>query len=928
VYVARNRGRVLLGALIVTLISLPFAHRAVTHLDANLFNQASDKLVRFRLMRQLAEEFGGDILAAVVTIPRQHEQAQVAELKAFGTILAAELSKAGVSEQDRERLTDALRKELPAGEPWLRQVECRTGQGIEQALKKIVKDRPYVALTPQDVAELRRLFEPDNLKQAMEHVATTLQDLPPNSAEKVKLQEDPLNLSELANKGLKARLGKGGTFASNDAEGFFLSKDGTMLVVLSRAALPANRLDFTSALMAAVQRAENRAITEFRKTKPALTTALKSETFAELAEPEGTLRVGYTGMPAVTVENEMSLKYDLLGNTATAFVGVLLLFLIVFRRVLLAWDVTWTTALVIVWTLGFAGATKGSISVLGGAFTCILLGTGTDYAIHLHNSYHTLRHIERHSIEESLRLTLMRCGPGIITASLTTAIAFFGVTFTSFVGLAEFGLLAGVSVVLGCLMMLMVFPALLCRKERPGSGRMAETLSLGTPTLGRLLEIRAVRTASVIAGIAVIFGGILFIRYGAPARAETVAGVAFDADLGNLRSLRIKAIPLRNEVAERFGLGLADVRVVVEAENEELAVAGAEEVIQRLRPFVEKGELTAGGNVLDFVPSPRQQQATFEALKAFDAEAAATAFKAAAHERFGEKGIVFFKPFLRRLHDFGLLTREATPLTLASVMQGPLGGILAPFVSLSAPAAKEPRVRLALSWFPKRLDMPAEWYQQIARAVESNPPQSTTVSMTAARMVGFEMKDSLLHDCSLISLVVGVCVVIALGLAFRSPVTSLLAMIPLLYAYLALLAGVTLCQRLGWDFSLNFVNLIMFPLLLGSGIDAGIYVMCDAISPRKPSLFELLSDTGRSVLCCTLTTLVGYGSFLWSSYTGLISLGAAALFGYTGALFGALVVLPALLGMMRRSATEGQTILQPQAVAAPAPALAAEEHTG
>lgn len=930
-YVARHRGRVLLGTLLVTLLAAPFAYRAVTHLDANLFNQASDKLVRFRLMRELAEEFGGDILAAVIQIPERHDPAQVRELKAFGSLLAAEMSNVGLPEEDRARLTDALKKELPADGPWLRQVECRTGQGIEQTLRKIVKDRPYVALTPDDVADLKKLFEPENLKQSLERVAATLQDLPPNSAEKVKLQEDPLGLSELANRGLQSRLSKrGSSFASKDPDGYFISKDETMLVVLSRAALPANRLDFTSVLMAAVQRAENRAIANFRKTTPALSTALKAPTFAQLAEPEGQLNVGYTGMPAVTVENEMSLKYDLLGNTATAFVGVLLLFLIVFRRVTLAWDVTWTTAVVILWTLGIAGATKGSISVLGGAFTCILLGTGTDYAIHLHNSYHALRFGEKLSVEEAMRQTLMRCGPGIMTASLTTAIAFFGVTFTSFVGLAEFGLLAGVSVVLGCLMMLLVFPALLCRKESTGSTKKVEPLSLGMPTLGRLLENRAVRAGCAVAGIAVIVFGVLFIQYGGPPRAEKVAGVAFDTDLGNLRSLRIKAIPLRNKLAERFGLGLADVRVVVDAANEELAMAASEEVIRRLEPFVKKGELTPGGNVLDFVPSPRAQQATMDALKNFDVEKATESFKLAATERFGEKGVVFFKPFLRRLHDFGLLTREATPLTLANVMAGPLGGILAPFVSLTTAANKPPRVRLASSWFPSRLDMPAEWYEQIARAVEGAPgasPEGAAVSMTAARMVGFEMKDSLLHDCSWISLIVGIAVVITLSVAFRSPMTSMLAMIPLLYAFLALLAGVTFCQRMGWDFSLNFVNLIMFPLLLGSGIDVGIYMVCDSTSPRRPSMFELMSDTGRSVLCCTLTTLVGYGSFFWSSYTGLISLGTAAIFGYTGALFGALIVLPAVLGLMRKPAPVVSGAAPAAPIAEPATALAADECT-
>lgn len=920
-YAAHHRGRVLFAAFAVTLLALPLAWRAVSNLDVNLFNQASGSLKRFQMVRELSEDFGGDILAAVASIPEMPTPEQSRELKAFGALLAAELAKAGTLPDDQAALNKQLAKELPPGKPWLRQVECRTGQGIEQALRKIAKDRPYVVLTPKNVEELKSLFQPEALTAKLEEVATILPDLPPNSAERIKLQDDPLGLSDLAAQALKKRLDSQRTpLSTKDGDGYFLSKDGTTLAVTARAALPHTRLDFNRALMAAVQRAENRAITAFRATRPALTTALKSDVYAELAEPAGALQVGFTGIAAVSVENERSLRYDLIGNTATAFVGVLLLFLVVFRLIRLAWDVTWTTALVIVWTLAVAGAVKGGISVLGGAFTCILLGTGTDYAIHLHNAYHGFRHIEGLSVEDALRQTMIRCGPGIVTASLTTCLAFFGLAFTSFAGLAEFGLLAGVSVVLGCIMMILVFPALLCRPEN-GKAKQPEALGMGLPQLGRWLDSPGALRACLTLSVLVLIAGTLFVKYGADPGPETVAGVRFDADMGNLRSLRIQAIPLRNRLAKKFGFGLADVRVIVEAPTEDLAFAGAEDVAKRMQPFIDSGDISPGGNVLDFVPSTRQQQVSLQALKGFDAQAASDAFRAAATERFGEKGIVFFKPFLKRLHDFGLLTREPTPLTLANVMQGPLSNLLSPFVKLDSSEGMN-RVRLVSSWFPRNLQMPAAWYNKVADELEHQPPQGVQIRLTAARMVGFEMKESLLSDCSWISLLVGISVAIALGIAFRSLYTSLLAVIPLLFAYLALLAGVTLCTRMGWDFSLNFVNLIMFPLLLGSGIDVGIYMVCEAVSPRRPPVAELMAHTGRSVLCCTLTTLVGYGSFFWSSYTGLISLGIAAIFGYTGALFGALIVLPALLGVLRSRETRRSS---PRPAAAMVPLLAEEQ---
>jgi predicted RND superfamily exporter protein len=143
-----------------------------------------------------------------------------------------------------------------------------------------------------------------------------------------------------------------------------------------------------------------------------------------------------------------------------------------------------------------------------------------------------------------------------------------------------------------------------------------------------------------------------------------------------------------------------------------------------------------------------------------------------------------------------------------------------------------------------------------------------------------------------------VVVVVVMLVMYLSAKRALLAALPLTFGYLFLLAGVQVAQLAGWDFALNYVNLMVFPLLLGTGIDYGIYMVSDAYSERRPSLAQLISETGLSVFVACLTTLAGFGSMVFSNYTGLVSFGWAALLGYSGTLFGALVVLPALLGWL------------------------------
>jgi predicted RND superfamily exporter protein len=893
VYAARHRGWVLGLTLLLTILCVPPAYHAVSNLDANLFNQVSNSLVRFRTFRELNEDFSGDILAGVLTTKDTSPEC-IKEMKDFASRLSGELAQVGLSPADRALLGGKLAAQIPPDQPWLAQVECRVGQGLEKALKSIAEKKFYALMTPADVAELKKLFEPQALDQALDRAAEILKNTDPLSAERQRLQQDPLSIAGLARRAFEERVAQKHAKLAGSG-GYFLSPDQTTLVVLGRALRPATELDFNTALMTAVQRAENRALKSFRETKPVLTTALKGRTFGELArgEHEGSLRVAFTGMPAITIENQMSLKHDLIINTATSFFGVLLIFLIMFRSWRLAWNFTWTTVCVIIWTLALAGLTRGGISVLGGAFTCILVGIGSDYLTYLYNAFYEFRHVEKLPEEEALRRTMFRSGLTILTAMATTALAFYGVCFTRFAGIAEFGFLAGATLLLYALATLLIFPALLARSDGT-PGNMPAPNSLGMAGWGRILERRGVKTAVACISALLLAAALTLIFLTDPGP-ERLAGVRFDPELSNLRSTQARALNLRDRLALKFGLGLADLRIVVDAPEEQHAFAGMEELAARMEPFVKRNELAYGGSILDFIPSPRQQEASIAALKSFDFDGARNSFEAAAQKRFGKKGLAFFSPFLELLNRLRDQMREARPLTLAELMRGPLAGILGTCVRLDFSGENVSRVRLASSWYPAKLNYPAAWHLAVAQALEKDPPPGVVIRATSARMIGLELKDAVLHDFIWITLVVACAVAACMLAALGSLRQFLLALIPMVFGYAALLAGVAFSQRMGWNLSLNFVNLLLFPLLLGSGVDGGIYMVFDAFASPRPTEARLMADTGRAVMCCILTTLVGFGSMLLSNYTGLISLGAAALFGYCGALFGAVIVLPAVL---------------------------------
>jgi predicted RND superfamily exporter protein len=93
--------------------------------------------------------------------------------------------------------------------------------------------------------------------------------------------------------------------------------------------------------------------------------------------------------------------------------------------------------------------------------------------------------------------------------------------------------------------------------------------------------------------------------------------------------------------------------------------------------------------------------------------------------------------------------------------------------------------------------------------------------------------------------------------------------------------------------SLNFANIIAFPLLFGIGVAFNIYFV---MAWRKGETNLLQSSLTRAVLFSALTTGTSFGSLWLSSHPGTASMGKILMISLTWILVTALLFEPALLG--------------------------------
>jgi hypothetical protein len=130
---------------------------------------------------------------------------------------------------------------------------------------------------------------------------------------------------------------------------------------------------------------------------------------------------------------------------------------------------------------------------------------------------------------------------------------------------------------------------------------------------------------------------------------------------------------------------------------------------------------------------------------------------------------------------------------------------------------------------------------------------------------------------------------LAMLLEFRSIRWASVAFLPLITSAILFLG---LCVMLGWTF--NLYNMLILPIILGVGDDAGIHFTESIRSGIGSSPAELLPSTGLYVGASSLTTVLGFSGLLFIDHRGLESLGATAFLGVFCTVLAALASIPVI----------------------------------
>ena len=617
--------------------------------------------------------------------------------------------------------------------------------------------------------------------------------------------------------------------------------------------------------------------------------------------------IGLTGLPVMEDDEMRSSQQSMIWASGLSLAAVILIVIAGFGGVRHALLANGVLVIGMAWAFAWATASVGHLNILSVTFAVTMIGVGIDYG-----TYYLGRYLEARrrglDCEAALLETSGTVGPGILTGAITTSVAFFAAALTSFVGVAELGMIAGGGILLCCAAELLVLPATLAIVDRSFLGRrIPEPVPVHTWLEPLMRHPRFVALAAVACSMA-LAGGLHELDY--------------DHNLLNLQPDGLESVQVEKKLLAEcdqsvwYALSIADSREQLLERKALLEALPSVERIDEIasllpgdedlkRPAIER----IGGRLATLPERPPEIP-----VDRLDALGETLAW--AQGEASKRPGGLRTAWHLERVRE-SLRTKgpDECYRALAAFQQRAAGDLLSRLHGLSAVANPEAPAlddlppslverfvgssgRHLLKIYGRGDIWNFESLERFVREVRSVDPRATGNPLQAYE-ASLEMKRSY-EQAGMWALAV---ILVVLWLDFRNLTHAFLAVLPLALGMAQMLG---LMGMVGID--LNPANLIGIPLILGIAVDYGVHVVHDYL--ERPGPYRMSASTANSVLVDALTTILGFGALMVASHRGLESLGRVLTLGVTTCTVTSLVFLPAVLTWMRpagRAEEQGET---------------------
>jgi uncharacterized protein len=846
--VVGHPGLVTALSLIVTLLLYANIHNLRTGTDlSDLFGNRDPQ---WRTASQIGKQlgYGNEFF---VLIDSSSTSAPASGALAGGTDVTGQM----------EEMADRLTADMQASGIFL---EARCGLQDEELLNMVrffTWNFPSFAL-PGQTEDLKQRLDPQQIHKTVRRAATDLVT-PFSSLGTNYFVADPLGLMQVETRNSQG-FSQFGNFDLNWGSGNrFFSKDHKALLIIAKPRQSA--MDYKAADQV------------MRWTR---------EHIQSIASDPDLQNSGVRAIPAgayVYAEMEHQLiETNIRRISLISIVGNLLLCLAIYPTIPLLLLSLLPAGLGILWTTGVASFYPGEVNLISLSFIAILAGLGDDQVVHFFNRVpQEWAKTKKRTLNDAVLRTFETTGLSVVLCIVTAATATASLATASFKGLAEFGFILTVGMFMMMFHTLLTVPALMQLWWRVSKPRAPQTITFRLlPWVARKSVDFVGRHTRLVVGMGL---GAFLLSF------VFLPGIKLEKRFAIVEDDN-PAMAAQNLLSARFGIeGSPDVLLIAGGEQEVLD--RAEELTSALGAYQQRGVIKSIFSPAMLLPSLRTQNERAQSLAGVDLAASARALEDSLRENgFRTEPL---QPFIARLRQMGQDNPPITdpPITLETAAKFVPQGLL----DNSIRKIEDGSYVAAITFYgtdPNAVELIPDgviesWRTQFGPFVEFSFDKMNRA-----------LQNQVLHDSSRALVWTAAGILLIVYLCFRNFRVSLIVLIPIAFGIVTTFGLLLLVRH-----RFSFMSITAIPLIIGIGIDNGIHLVRRYRESASNEILVIAKASGAALIQSNLTTIVGFGALMTSSFAPLVELGLVTSLGVALALVGGLLLIPAVFLLEERGRT-------------------------
>jgi len=642
------------------------------------------------------------------------------------------------------------------------------------------------------------------------------------------------------------------------------------------------------------------------------------------------VKAGLTGLIATERDENVYAARSLSYSTLIALVVILILLMISFRMWVAPIFAVLNLIVGLIWAVGITYIVVGHLNLMTVMMSVILLGLGVDFSIHLISGF-TERRSAGDSIAAAMEKTFVKSGKGIVTGAVTTAFAFMALVISHSRGMKEMGLVIGTGLLAVLLTTMLLLPAMLVFRERRVDRKHEKKAKkfvqrdISFRFLGRTGEWLSKRYIFTIIASLVISALLIW----------SALKIKFDHNYWNMEPKGLTSIALIDTVLEKFDLSMDYALILTD---------DVEESRELSKQFRDLGSVARTNDISLYLPSPEQQQKRIPHLNDIRKRMQSSLTQ----DRILPSEFPVFHQEIERLEmnimemqDMAFIGGQdkvdnkckeivGNPdrpdsqnmiqdlLQIMNANEKNVSEGLSEFQQKFAPYFKESVIRMGSIDPIRRNELPvtildsysnktrdqflitvypaanlwadAKLLNRFVDDLERVSDKATGVPPVFRALLQIIGRDG--RNAALLTLAV---VFLLLCLDFFKPRQALMAMVPLALGIFWMVGSMYLLGM-----KLTIMNIMCLPIIIGIGIDDGVHIIHRWRYEGDSKIRTVFSSTGKAIFLTSLTTMLAFGSMVFSVFRGFVSFGGAMFLGVGACFLTTVIILPGIFGLIRR----------------------------